>query len=155
MKKKKKPSDYSIKILKLNYGETLISYVKHDANELILLDPMVMVYIPMFDKNGNITNTEVAFRDWIEGSLKKEYRISKSIVLVETDCESVILNTYNKILMEDDKFFSDDHLKNTLDLFDTPDKGKLGPKLENFEDGEDEDDLDADGWDDVPPRFKP
>ena len=160
MKKKNNYLDFVIRILKFRHGETLISYIKHEGKEIVMKDPMVMVYIPLFDKTGNISSTEVAFRDWIEGSMTTEYRIPTDYVLIQVEAESVIQNTYIKILNEeenDNQVFDDDYWKNAFDMLDShdfKDKKNHGPKEEYFEDGEDEDDLDADGWDDMPPRFK-
>ena len=155
MKNKKNDSNVVVKIIKLQSGETLVAKIKRINDKTVLKDPMTMVYLPFFDKSGNITNTDIAFRDWIEGSVDSEFTIPTSYILVEAEPDNTILKTYRKILMDDKKFFSDEYLKETNDSIDFQeyDKKLDCPDLEKFSDGEDEDDLDTSDWDDIPPRF--
>lgn len=156
MKDKSNNSGFVVKIIKLDIGDTLITKVKKSEESMILKDPMMMVYIPIMDKSGNISNTDIAFRDWIEGSAKNEFLVSSKRIVTETDPDPTILKTYKKILSQDKKFFDENYLKETNDLIDFPKdlKDLNFPDLEKFKEGEDEDDLDMNDWDDFPPRFK-
>jgi aspartyl/asparaginyl-tRNA synthetase len=161
---KKKNQDFPIKLIKMRYGETIIARLKKIDQFYILKDPMVVVYIPFVEKDGSVNSTEIAFRDWIEGSLSKEYQIPVDSVLVVTDCEATIQITYEKILLENDNgpFFDNEYLKEITDFYenrddDEPKKNKKkdtgnGPDREKL--GDDEDDLDTNGWDDFPPKYK-
>jgi hypothetical protein len=159
----KKPNDrFEVRLIKMRQGETLISRMRRVDNAYILKDPMLMIYIPFLDKEGNMSSTEIAFREWIEGAVVREYKIPADSVLLDVECEASIQMTYEKVLMnsdidediEDDEFFDKDYIKDTLDYYNKISKntGLSGPDEERLDEGED--DLDTDDWGDVPPRFK-
>ena len=153
----KKPNEkFEIRLIKLRQGETLISRMRRVENFYVLKDPMLMLYIPFLDKEGNMSSTEIVFREWIEGAVTTEYRIPADAVLLDVGCEASIQMTYEKALIGDDDIddvFDEDYIKDTLDYFNNnKSNGLSGPDEERLD--EDEDDLNTDGWNDAPPRFK-
>lgn len=161
----KKPNDSNIlpiRIIKLRNGETLIARCKKIDAFYVMREPMLMVYIPCIDKEGVMSNTNIAFRDWIEGSTVKEYHIPADAVLIDVDCEPTIQMMYEKIVLETEKeiYFEEEYLDETIQFYDNsqdkPKKKKKPkkPKDDEHEKLDDDDDLDTNGWDDYPPRFK-
>ncbi len=167
MTKKPNNSDFPIRLIKMRHGETLIARIKRIDDFYVLKDPMTIIYVPYINKDGNMESTDIAFRDWIEGSTSKEYHIPADSVLIEVDCDFTIRSTYEKILLESENqyFFESDYMNETMQFYNDESKpqkkkkkpskqedGLSGPSQERLEDGED--DLDSNGWDDFPPRFK-
>jgi len=158
----KKPNDsakFQVRLIKMRQGETLVCQARRVDNTYIIKNPMLMIYIPFFDKDGNMESTEIAFRDWIEGSVQKEYQIPADAVLVETDCDKTIRTTYQKMLLEDrnNDFFSSDYLDQASELYDrkSPKSNKKGPGITGpAHESLDDDEQDLDDGDFPPPRFR-
>lgn len=154
MKKKNNPRS-DIKILKLTCGESIICKVERQGDNYKITGPMQMVHMPMFGKNGQVSGTEICFRDWIEGSIEDQFVLPASAVLVETFPERAIRVLYEKMMRDGKISFSDKDIQIANDIVDTFTKmieGHTGPPAQERID-EDEDDND-DGWRDVPPRFR-
>lgn len=157
-KKPKGSNQFPIRLIKMRQGETVIARMNRVDNFYILYDPMLVMYIPYFDEEGNMSNTEIVFRDWIEGSLQSEYKIPADAVLLDADCDKTLQSTYEKIMNEgrNSDYFTSDYLDQASQMMrpKSPKKKKKGPGLTGPPDetlGEDEDDLDTG---DPPPRFR-
>ena len=159
MKRKPRQPKKDIKILKMNYGESIICQTRRDGDFYIITTPMQMVQMPIFGKDGNVSGSEICFRDWIEGSLEDEFRIPVSSVLVETFPERTIRVLYEKMIkhdrmpfMEQEFNVSSDFVDKVSDIIRGVSGGLSGPPAQERINDED-DDLDG-GWRDVPPRFR-
>jgi hypothetical protein len=159
MKKKPRQPKNDIKILKMTYGESIICRVRRDGDFYVITSPMQMVHMPVFGKDGNVSGSEICFRDWIEGSIEDEFRIPATSVLVETFPERSIRVLYEKMMKQDRMPFTEEDLRASSDFIDKVSDiirgvsgGLSGPPPQERINDED-DDLDG-GWRDVPPRFR-
>lgn len=159
MAKKPKDNELPVRLIKLRQGETVIARMQIADGYYHLHDPMLVMYIPYFDEEGNMSNTEIVFRDWIEGSLQSEFKIPADAVLLDAACDKSLLSTYQKIMKQDRSgdYFTTEYLDQASDMLrpkqpkkkKTKGPGLTGPPNETL--GEDEDDLDTG---DPPPRFR-
>lgn len=149
-----------IKIIKFKNGECVISQtVLQKDGTYLLIDPLQMIHIPKVDENNQIINTEMALRDWIEGTVITKFTVKPEDILIITDCQISLQMIYAQAISamtqkERQKRERDykGGKSNENKMFN---KGGLtssdnGPDLERFREGEDE--IDG-GWADIPPDY--
>lgn len=175
---KKKPNEgpqvFVVKLLKLKTGELVVAKIRKSENIITLKDPMQLLSIPVFDEKGFVNGNDICFREWIEGAAVQRFTMDANIVLIETECARDIRSLYEKTVAQDKDTYKDNFTQDIIDMLNqdaiesdpeskpkpNPKNNKpkgsgpidKGPPQERIDD--DEDDLDGNGWGDVPPRFK-